>query len=713
MSLSLFSRTLIAALLAAATLGAQQPAAKRSRNLEFVGEEEIRQAAEQKGFAVPRSYALVVGVGQYRNLPKDKWLEFAEPDAEALYSILISPEGGNFRAENVRRLVGPEATLGNIKDALEKWLPAEAGPADRVLVYFAGHGFVDEGHAFLAPYDLDPDDVARSGYPMDRLGSVIGGQIGASNKIILTDSCHSGAITPRADPNANQTVNQSLLALDASVFSLTASRDRESSFEGREWGEGHGVFTYYLVRGLEGEADANGNGVVVADELAEYVRYNVRRATDGRQTPTSDRGSFDPLMPLAYVPEILIERPPVAEAQFGSFVFETNQDGVEVFIDGRSRGVVNRDRPLELDGFRPGPHTVKAVKQGYEPDGPREEMIYPGQRKTVTIRILYTRRRPQAALDEMDRGVELYQRGFAKNYRKAAARFRAALAIDPNYSEASVYLARAQSALFDYDAARRGFERALEIDPDYLEARSAFAGALLDTGDFDQAILQLNRVLRRDPEYALAHAMLAQAYRMKELYPDAIQSARQAIRLNPHNAEPYLFLADALRLSGRPAEAEPQYREFLERSDFQSSRAGEVFNFWVRGFLIGGGKRTRASSRDIWEDLRGLAYFGLADALRLEGRFEAAVEQYQQALSYDAEDPLIYWGLGLAYYDQAKANGSRDVLVESRRSFCKLIELNPFLGQAEKARKAVDQMDSLLRADGVAPAGSCGAPAGN
>jgi uncharacterized caspase-like protein len=39
------------------------------------------------------------------------------------------------------------------------------------------------------------------------------------------------------------------------MFSLTASRDRERSFESADWGGGHGIFTYYVVKGLEGAAD--------------------------------------------------------------------------------------------------------------------------------------------------------------------------------------------------------------------------------------------------------------------------------------------------------------------------------------------------------------------------------------------------------------------------------------------------------------------------
>ncbi len=100
---------------------------------------------------VPRGYALIVGISQYQNLDASKQLRFPESDAEAMYRVLINHEGGAFPAENVHFLKGPQATLANIKQELEVWLPSVAQPADRVVVYFAGHGFVQNGKGYLAP----------------------------------------------------------------------------------------------------------------------------------------------------------------------------------------------------------------------------------------------------------------------------------------------------------------------------------------------------------------------------------------------------------------------------------------------------------------------------------------------------------------------------------------------------------------------------------
>src|SRR6202163_901341 len=365
----------------------------KSRDLKY---EEDRPAVTPT--TIPRGYALIVGVAGYKNLPASAQLEYSERDADSIYSVLISPEGGNFRAENVHRLTGSKATLANLKQELESWLPSVAKEDDRVVIYFAGHGFIQGGRAYLAPYDVDPKNISGTGYPMDTLGNVAGSKIKAKWKVLVTDSCHSGAITPDAD--AAQ-YNKSLLDLSRSMFSLTASRDRERSFESKDWGGGHGIFTYYVVKGLEGEADENGDGIVTADELADYARRNVREATKGQQNPTSDRGSFDPNMLLAYLPNGLrvAHQPPPVD---GTLIFESNMDGVEVFVDGTSRGIVGKGATLRLPGMRPGSHTIQGVKMGYEPDGPRDETVYPGRDSTVTIKISIARRRPKAAVDELN-----------------------------------------------------------------------------------------------------------------------------------------------------------------------------------------------------------------------------------------------------------------------------------------------------------------------
>ena len=676
--------------LACAAAGAQQP---RQRDLKI--EKETKEtppplAARPAGVAIPRSYALVVGIAQYQNLPERLQLHYSERDAEAIYSILISPEGGNFRAENVHRLIGRRATLANLRYELETWLPSVAKDDDRVLIYFAGHGFVYQGKAYLAPYDFSLDKVAETGYGMDALGAAIGSKIRGKYKILLTDACHSGAITPEDTQHINRTLND----LQKSLFSLTASRDRERSFESPDWGGGHGIFTYYVVKGMEGSADENGDGIVTADELAEYVHTNVREATKGQQNPTSERGSFDPNMLLSYVPSG-IKPGPAPPPKLGTLVFETNMDGVEVFVDGQSVGVISKGKPLTLPGLKPGAHTVKGVKMGYEADGPREETVYPGQESTVSIKILIARRRNRAATDELDKGLKYYREGFEKNYRKAAELFEKALEIDPSYSQAALYAGRAYNALFEQEKAEKFYRRAIDIDPDYLEARADFGGMLLDIGNVDEAIRQFNYVLQRQPNHVLALTLQAQAYRLKELYAESIDSARKAIRLAPQSAEPHMWLAESLRLSGKYEESQREYEEYLRLSDFDSKLAGQL-NYYVLGFLAGVGRKKHAAQRDIWKDLRSLAYFGMCDCERKLARFDPAITYCQKSLTYDPNDPYAHFALALAYTRKANETGSCETLPAALKHFRAVVDINADLSEAQMARKNIASIEKVL-----------------
>lgn len=668
-------------------------AAQQARDLKPEDELKRKSPAAAAEVKIPRSYALVVGIARYKNLPESAQLQYSERDAESVYSILISPEGGNFKAENVHKLVGARASLANLRKELEDWLPSITTDDDRVLIYFAGHGFVNQGRAYLAPYDISPDNIAGSGYPMDELGRVFGGRIKGKWKVLLTDSCHSGAITPEAD---RQFINRRLLDLNRNVFSLTASRDRERSFESAEWGGGHGIFTYYVVKGMEGLADQSGDGVVTADELAEYVRTNVREATSAQQNPTSDRGSFDSDMLLAYVPSNVNPAAPPAP-KFGTLIIESNQDGVEVFVNGRSVGVVDKAKPLRLPGIPPGAITVKGVKMGFEPDGPREETVYPGQEATVSIRIMIPRRRPRAAMEKFDEALEEYNKGGQPAYRKAAESFEAAFKLDATYSQAALYLGRSYDALFEQEKAVEWYKRAIEIDPDYLEARSSYGGMLLGMGNTDEAIRQFNVVTMRDKKNQMAYYLQAQAYRMKDLYAESIESARKAIQLNPANAEAHFWLAESLRMSGKPAESSREYEEYLRLSDFDSKLAGKL-NYYVAGYLIGFGRKKRAAQTDIWKDLRSLAYFGLCENAKNLKQYEAAIGHCRKALNYDPQDAYTHYLLALNYAYEGQRTGSIEMLAAARRSFQVMLDLNAELEQAQFARKNIAAIDQALQA---------------
>jgi uncharacterized caspase-like protein/tetratricopeptide (TPR) repeat protein len=644
---------------------------------------------------IPRSYALVIGIASYKNLPASAQLAYPNRDAEDMYTVLISAEGGQFPAENVHKLINEKATVANIRHELEEWLPSVTKADDRVVIYFAGHGFVSGGKAYLAPYDVDIHNIASTAYPMDDLGKDIGGRIKGKWKVLITDACHSGAITPQADPQADRgQVTQSLLNLQTSTFSLTASRDREQSFESANWGGGHGIFTYYVVKGLEGEADTNGDGIVTADELSEYVHSNVRLATQAAQNPTSERGSFDPNMVLAYNPTH-VTAASLPPPEYGNLIIETNMDNTEVWVDGKSAGIVNKGTPLRLPGIAPGAHTIKGVHMGYEPDGPREEQVYPGQDTTVSVRILIARTHNKAAVEHFDNGIEFYNKGFEANYKKAAAEFQAAMDIDPKYSQAALYLGRADNALFEDQAALAAFKLAIENDPDYVEARASYAAALLDAGDMDEAVRQLNIVTQRQPENGMGWYLLSQAYARKGDYADGKTAAEAAIKDTPNNAEAHFWLAECLRQLNMPVDAEREYAAYLALSNFDSGFGGKM-NYYVAGYLFGMGKKSRATQTDIWRELRGQANLGLCDCEWMLKKYDSAITYCQTALTYIPKDLFANYRLGLVYTQKFNQQNSVGLLAAAKEHFVAVIAANPDTDEAGRSRKYIQMIDSAL-----------------
>ncbi len=649
---------LLCAATAACALAQQQPPAKqpsgqqqRDLKIEKFGDEP---SPLPKG-GIPRSYAVIVGISRYQKLP-DKWqLQFPESDAQSIYTVLISPEGGNFKQENVHMLTGAKATLAAIRHEIGEWLPSVAKDGDRVLIYFAGHGLVFQSKGYLAPFDVDLDNIGATGYPMEELGVTIGSKIQAKSKILLTDACHSGAISPTDTEN----LNGKLAALDKSLFSLTASRASERSFESPDLQGGHGVFTYYVVKGLEGEADTSPrDGIVTADELSEYVHTRCARIPTASRTPrptvpiSTRRCSWHTCRPTPRRPR----RPlPNSGGWCSNRTWTTWKYSWMAIPWGRFRRASHSAFPA----CRPGEHTVKGVRMGYEPDGPRPEPVYPGVESTVSFTIRIPRRVDKKATDLLDKGIQYYQKGFEQNYKKAADLFEQAFKMDPTYSQAAYYLGLTYNALFDEDKAAAYYKKAIEIDPDYLEAHADYAGMLLDTGSVDEAIRQIDAVLTRQPKHAMALTMLAQTDRLKRLYPQSIEAARQAVQIAPKSAEPHLWMADSLRLNGQYPAAETEYGEYLRLSDFNSKLAGKL-NYYVLGSLIGLGKKKRAAEQDIWKDLRSLAYFGMCDCERKSNNFDAAIGYCVKSLTYYDKDPYAHYALALSSIPAQGRSGERN-----------------------------------------------------
>ena len=232
----------------------------------------------------PQDYAVVVGVGRYERLPPADFAEDDARDAAAMMTALGVPE------ENIVTLAGPRATMTEVVKYVEEWLPSRVGADSRVYFYYSGHGApnVADGVPYLMPWDADASFVKSTGLPLERVYAALG-KLPAKEVIAMIDACFSGAggrsvLAPGTRPLVPVRAPS---RVPPNISILTASGSDEIAGSAPE--RRHGLFTYYMLRGLEGEADAAGTGHVSLKQLHAYVRKHVildARAQDREQTPT-------------------------------------------------------------------------------------------------------------------------------------------------------------------------------------------------------------------------------------------------------------------------------------------------------------------------------------------------------------------------------------------------------------------------------------------
>jgi len=260
--------------------------------------------------AIP--WAVVIGVGDYDNksVPKLR----SDADADAMYRLLTTRAG--YERENVLLLTdkAPEKpTLENIRLALGDFLPRKTARDDMVLVYYAGYGAADvdatrkdpDGFAkYLIPRNVKPESLRATAFALDELPAMLA-RIPAARVVLLLDTSYSGAAGGRTLVSANARPHElseqflDRLTKGRGRVVITASAPNEVALEPTDLG--HGLFTHFLLEGLSGKADRNGDGIVTISELYPYVEEQVERrsrAAGGRQRPLM-KGDIEGTLPLS------------------------------------------------------------------------------------------------------------------------------------------------------------------------------------------------------------------------------------------------------------------------------------------------------------------------------------------------------------------------------------------------------------------------------
>lgn len=246
-----------------------------------------------------RKFALIVGVSRYK-YPDGGLKNLAYPDADArsVRDFLRRPEGGGFAASDISYLENEQATLEGVRAALKSFLP-QAAPTDLIFIFIAGHGAPDPyapQNLYFLLHDTRISDMPNTALPMKELQDLLDQSVRAERVVVFIDTCHSAGLSGGTLTATRGLENNLINLYAARLYTetgravLTSSDVSELSQESTRWGGGHGVFTWALLEGLRGEADANSDQLITAGELFTFVRDRVRLETAFRQNPRALTG---------------------------------------------------------------------------------------------------------------------------------------------------------------------------------------------------------------------------------------------------------------------------------------------------------------------------------------------------------------------------------------------------------------------------------------
>jgi len=232
--------------------------------------------------------ALLVGVNHYYLDTGISNLQYCVNDVTAIDKILSDSLRGNFTTQMLHSGMGNkrfEPNRSNIMSMISL-LSSNSQINDTILFYFAGHGHEESGVNYLLPGDSRSNVLVETAIPIRWIKEIFSKSL-AKRKILIIDACHAGSSIGRAGPSPMSLSFKDELFRGSEGFAILSSCDLEEF--SYDWPEmNHGVFSYFLLRGLEGSADYDKDGAITIPDLNRFVSSKIREWSLDRgvqQTP--------------------------------------------------------------------------------------------------------------------------------------------------------------------------------------------------------------------------------------------------------------------------------------------------------------------------------------------------------------------------------------------------------------------------------------------
>jgi tetratricopeptide (TPR) repeat protein len=383
---------------------------------------------------------VVVGINDYQKWPK---LSYAVNDAQGVREMLVSKY--RFKPENIQVLLDGEATRERILSVLGDVLSdsEKVKRDDRVFVFFAGHGVTrklpnGKSLGYIVPVDADTTNYQSQAISMTNFQD-ISEAIPAKHVFFVMDACYSGlALTRGGAPGGDVRKYLQEMTRRSTRQVLTAGgADEQVADQGPN---GHSIFTWTLLQGLEGRADLNSDGYVTASELAAYVGPTVSSLS--RQTPAfgsmvgSEGGEF--ILQMNHDNEFLSE----SSEQLDTEALRLNAELDKVRQQIAEKQQRNQTLAKQLEEARSQLSKLE--------DGGTPALAMPGLAPALLAR------------QHNDQGLVLYRE---KKYAEALAEFTTAATLDSTNAQAANNVGFIHFKLGAYEESAKWLEKTVALDP--------------------------------------------------------------------------------------------------------------------------------------------------------------------------------------------------------------------------------------------------------
>ena len=450
-----------------------------------------------------RRLALIIGVNSYQDA-SFRPLNYAENDARALAQWLVNTKGGNWSPPDVQHVQGAYATRELIESLITRLCVDTAGPGDLVLIYFAGHAYVNEtnGEGYLALANTNAQQSSTAIH-LPTLAQQAMGRSRAAHVIFLLDCFqNSPAWSMRRSTRFDSKPLLGPTLLNAlhytgDRFILCSCRGNETAPEAGE--KNLGMLAYRMIVGLCGQASDPITQQITLQGLHSFLFQSLEE----QQRPQLFGQERSPLVLVGTMPD----------TSTGQLRSTTDVPFTPMQTSPSS--------PVYNEVFAPVQNgTLTATFQpGVQGTPPTTPFMQPSPTASVGTQTPFSFT-TTGQLSPTTSG----QLSLTEAEQQSAMLLRQAR-----------HLVQMQNPAEAFNAV----ERALQIMPSNVPALILKGQLLGSVGRSDEALLAVERAIQLEAHNALAWSVRAALLTNTGQYQAALEAIERSLELDPNNPETY------------------------------------------------------------------------------------------------------------------------------------------------------------------------------